>query len=482
VLAHCTLHVHGGWDDPELRAAAEEAVVIAGQAGDAAIEAAALITLASAEPVGDNVERIRALLARARAIATRAEAFQQMIEAATIESEILEGFGLHEAAAAVAREGLTAAREHGLTGRNGTVLAGDLAEPLVALGRWDEAAEIIDRALQLFAQRVYRTYLWRLAGDIALARGDLAAAAECVASIRAVLDDTRYLDQYHLPLVRLETDLALAQARPAEAWSVVQDALDRFDVLPSPRYTWPLLVAGARACAAITVRDDMLLAKATALRDRLRAVAGKLTAEGLVQRAHQLTFAAEVARATRTLAAEPGELPPLADMCAAWDEAAQAWEAAGEPYALAAVLLRSAEAALGAGDREGGTTRLRRAAELAQRTGARPLSDDIAMLARRARITLDQPGDAAAVPAAPGQADQTQVSEPDRMGLTVRELDVLRLVAAGRSNREIADELFISVKTASVHVSNILAKLGVRGRGEAAATAHRLRLLDSFPS
>jgi DNA-binding CsgD family transcriptional regulator len=68
------------------------------------------------------------------------------------------------------------------------------------------------------------------------------------------------------------------------------------------------------------------------------------------------------------------------------------------------------------------------------------------------------------------------------MGLTVRELDVLRLVAAGRSNREIADELFISVKTASVHVSNILAKLGVRGRGEAAATAHRLRLLDSFPS
>ena len=54
-------------------------------------------------------------------------------------------------------------------------------------------------------------------------------------------------------------------------------------------------------------------------------------------------------------------------------------------------------------------------------------------------------------------------------------------VAAGRSNREIASELFISVKTASVHVSNILAKLGVTSRGEAAATAHRLRLFDSFP-
>lgn len=53
---------------------------------------------------------------------------------------------------------------------------------------------------------------------------------------------------------------------------------------------------------------------------------------------------------------------------------------------------------------------------------------------------------------------------------------MLRLIAAGRSNRQIADELFISVKTASVHVSNILAKLGVTGRGEAAAVAHRLRL------
>ena len=55
---------------------------------------------------------------------------------------------------------------------------------------------------------------------------------------------------------------------------------------------------------------------------------------------------------------------------------------------------------------------------------------------------------------------------------------MLRLVAAGRSNREIAAELFISPKTASVHVSNILGKLGVASRGEAAATAHSLRLFD----
>ena len=62
--------------------------------------------------------------------------------------------------------------------------------------------------------------------------------------------------------------------------------------------------------------------------------------------------------------------------------------------------------------------------------------------------------------------------------LTARELEVLRLVGAGRSNKEIGAELFISTKTASVHVSNILAKLGVSGRGEAAALAHRHGVAD----
>ena len=59
---------------------------------------------------------------------------------------------------------------------------------------------------------------------------------------------------------------------------------------------------------------------------------------------------------------------------------------------------------------------------------------------------------------------------------------MLRLVADGRSNPEVGAELFITAKTASVHVSNILAKLGVSSRGEAAAAAHRLRLFDSMPT
>jgi ATP/maltotriose-dependent transcriptional regulator MalT len=482
-LAHHTLHVHGGWDNPELRAAAEEAVVTARRAGDAATEAAALVTIACAEPIGGSVEPIRALLAQARAIASRAKAFQPLLGAAITESDMLEGAGLHELAAAAAREGLTTAREHGLARTFGAVLASNLAEPLLSMGRWDEAGEVIEGALRLFAPRVSRTSQWRLAGDIALARGDLAAAAQSVTSIRSVLDDTRYHDQYHLPLVRLETEVRLAQGRPAEALPAVEDALDRFDLRHSPRYTWPLLVAGAQACAATaTARDGALIAKAAAILGRLSTEASKLAAEGLAQRAHRLTFAAEAERADRALAgAEPSQLPRSGDLSTAWDEAAQAWEAAGQPCPLAVALLRSAEAALSAGDRDGGTTRLRRTAALAQRLGARPLSDDIALLARRARISLDTPADDADAHAAPGRAGHTQIPEPERLGLTAREFEVLRFVAAGRSNREIASELFISVKTASVHVSNILGKLNVTSRGEAAAAAHRLRLFDSFP-
>jgi DNA-binding NarL/FixJ family response regulator len=147
----------------------------------------------------------------------------------------------------------------------------------------------------------------------------------------------------------------------------------------------------------------------------------------------------------------------------AWDEAAAAWVGLGEPYPQAQALLHAAEAALAHGDRDGAAARLRRAAPLAAGLGARPLGEQIAILARRAGIRLD--GEAAGQDAGAGE-----------LGLTERELEVLRLVAAGRSNRDIAAELFISPKTASVHVSNILGKLGVGSRGEAAARAHALRL------
>ena len=103
------------------------------------------------------------------------------------------------------------------------------------------------------------------------------------------------------------------------------------------------------------------------------------------------------------------------------------------------------------------------------RLGARPLLAEIQSLARRGRITLEAPK-VETEPAASSPADQH--------GLTDRELEVLRHLAAGRSNRAIGEALFISAKTASVHISSIFRKLDVTSRVQAAAVAHRLGLVD----
>jgi DNA-binding NarL/FixJ family response regulator len=98
-----------------------------------------------------------------------------------------------------------------------------------------------------------------------------------------------------------------------------------------------------------------------------------------------------------------------------------------------------------------------------------PLRREIELLAQRGRLHLDEPVDTAAELKAPPPPAAS-------LGLTRREVEVLALVAEGRTNRQIGQELFITPKTASVHVSRILAKLGVAGRGEAATIAHRLGL------
>ena len=172
---------------------------------------------------------------------------------------------------------------------------------------------------------------------------------------------------------------------------------------------------------------------------------------------------------------QPGCLPPmaaafgwiLAAPLPAWDAAVQAWDRLGQPYALACALLHAAEAAMDRGNLDGAAERLARAAPPADGLSAVPLREQIGLLARRARLS--------------GPARSAGDQPERRFGLTAREIEVLRLVAAGRSNRELAAELFISAKTASVHVSNILAKLDATSRTEAAAIAHRAGLASGAP-
>ena len=459
--------------DPRAHAANAEALALARQTGDPATLATALCGMALREsrPGRDADAAALELLAQARTAAEQANGYQPRLHVAVTESHVLEGMGRHEDAARVAQAAIAGARDQGLPRATGALLAVNVAEPLVSLGRWDEATEVIEHALALSPPAAIRAGLQVLAGLVALRRGNLAAAADLVVAARASVSRERYTGrsalQFWLPLAQFETELRLAQGNITDAVAVAGAAADTFEFMSYPRYSWPLLAIAARACAAAgAVRPGTQAAQAGGLLGRLRTLAEEMPASGPAERASQLTFTAEAASDPATTLAGPGAGQAA---LARWDAAATAWDGVRQPYPLAVALLRAAEAALMAGDRGDATRRLRRAAELADSLGARPLSDEIGSLARNGRISLT--GRA-------GDDRRGEAGTSGYRGLTAREFEVLRYVAAGRSNPEIAAKLFISAKTASVHVSNILTKLSVSSRGEAAATAHRLRLFD----
>jgi DNA-binding CsgD family transcriptional regulator len=447
------------------RSYAEEALALAREAGDVVNEADALLTLAmfqagAGEQGGAGSGPIE-LVAQARAIAERAGAHGLVVKAAIDSSHLLEGAGQHELALEAARQGITGRDECYIGPTSRSLLVINQVEPLFALGRWDEAGEVARAArdFQFASLPLHGSTLAVLAGYIALARGQAGAAAEAAATATELLHGSPLLDEHQLPFGRLEIWLRLATAGPAAALQTAAAVIGGYELSGgSPRYAWPLVTTAAGVClaAARVPHDERLAEDAAALAGRLRTIAEKLETSGPVQEAGRLTFAAADAQ----LSGVGGS----AELLGAWDEAAAAWEAVSEPYPRAQALLHAAEAALAGGDRDVAAGRLRQAAALAAGLDAGPLIEEIAILARRGGIVLGAPA-----PPDAGAGDH---------GLTVRELEVLRLVAAGRSNRDIAAELFISPKTASVHVSNILGKLGVASRGEAAARAHALRLAD----
>jgi DNA-binding CsgD family transcriptional regulator len=234
--------------------------------------------------------------------------------------------------------------------------------------------------------------------------------------------------------------------------------------------------AGAPGSAAATAvesraaerldRGDSLLAIARETAQRGRPRGGVLGPEGRawLQRAtaENARLHAAVGRVPGTAEVDAGEQAP-AEL---WREAAAAWQDTvnafdfGYRYEVARSRYRWAEALLGAGEREAAEVEAAEALSEAEDMGARPLADAVRALARRAR--LDLPG----------------VRRATVSTLTEREEEVLGLVAQGLSNRQIGERLFISTKTVSVHVSNLLAKLGASGRAEAVSLAHQRGLLE----
>ncbi|MFD8523407.1 AAA family ATPase [Streptomyces capillispiralis] len=447
---------------PEAMAAAERAVEYARMVGAHDIELNARLTLGGLMVDAGDIEAGLAEMYEVKDRATELGVDMVVGRAQVNLPSALEGVGRSEEAARLLTEGVRITRRLGLLDSEGWVW-GNLAESLHSLGRWDEAAEAAANA-----QRIEQSAKPRAGASMRLAllahdRGDLAGAARHLAAARAHFGTHDPMPQYALPMTWVAVGLAAAEGRLADARAELLAALDTGLPPGTQRYGWPLLLA-ATGAEADAHGDPAAGPGRPGILARVRGAARNLATGVPVWRAHDLWLRAELRRA---------EGRPAPD---AWSAAVEAVEPLGRPYDLARVRFRLAEALLasGAGDdeRARATELLRLVDAVAAHLGAVPLARSAAALARRARLVLTPAGGGAATaPADPA----------DALGLTGRERDVLRLVSAGHTNRRIAETLFISPKTASVHVSNILAKLGVSGRGEAAAVAHRLGLFPAEP-
>src|SRR3954468_11835849 len=411
---------------------AERAVAAARAAGAREQEANALIMLGCSRAyLADGEEGVR-LLRAGIALADAGGSHTTALRGHLNLADVLDMLGEHEHAAETARRGLALAARAGLT-RNvyGIYLTFNIAESLFRLGRWTEAVRHLTDVIDSGIASQLAGALLQLRGTIAALQGRFEDADADIREGRRNRAD----DQFALQVVFARTELARARGDIDTARASVVDELAESG-WETPRYRWPLVWLGLRleADSAEPAPERVIL---------LQAQLGTLDAPTPTMRAYRALAVAEAARAAR----EPAD----------WGEAVSVCRTARDPYLIAYALYRSADEACAAGEREQATAPLLEAARLAETLGAAPLLEDVRALARRARVKLDN-------------ADEPGI---DAFGLTEREREVLELLAEGRSNPQIAAELFISPKTASVHVSNILGKLRVASRGEAAAIAHR---------
>lgn len=350
--------------------------------------------------------------------------------------------GNYELAAAAARAGVAVAAELGLERSTGAILSGNAAEPLLALGQWAEADRLIRRGMNLNPPLRHRIHLRMLLAWLSTMRDELDAAEELLAEFATALLTPRpdrpaggndLVREQEWQAARGLAELALARADAELAWRYV-----------APQLGWPRPHAPARMYALLFVG----------------AVAA--AARGSIERVEAVRT--ELDRVPAGVQVEPVWRPAITAVLAVGPDALRAvWTQpvrAGEPAHLRPWLgLLLAERLIDGRSRDEARAILVWVRNVTTALGAHLLTRWATDLQQRAGFTRRP--DSAAGP----------------LGLTARETEVLRLVAAGKSNAQIGSELFISAKTASVHVSNILAKLHVPSRGEAAARAHASGLI-----
>jgi DNA-binding NarL/FixJ family response regulator len=358
-------------------------------------------------------------------------------------------------AADEALEGFVKARRHGYQRSTGVILGANAAEALLGLGEWPRAEEVLESTLP-DAGGFRPEWVHTVSAQLALGRGQLGLAREHLELGARSSEEPQSKAWY----AALEAEFALWEGRFDDALGTVKRALQ--DDEPSDlRIREPRLCAlGLRALVervrqAAVRRDTATVADARS-RARVLLERARRTAPRAAAVSPEASGWAAVAESEHTRV----EGTPSPER---WQHSVEIWEQLKRPYLAAYCRWRLAEALLAAGaSRIDAALPAREAHHVARRLGATTLVHELEQLARRARLDLA------------GVNPSSLPDDRDALGLTAREHEVLQLLARGYTNREIASELTISVKTASTHVSHILRKLDVTSRLEAAEIAHSL--------
>jgi DNA-binding CsgD family transcriptional regulator len=455
--AYCLATLAGAlmvaWNRRESLPVAEQALALARKVGAGTAEVRALTVKGSDLAYLGRAEEGLACLRQALRLAEEIDDRIGLDRAYVNTTDTLMMLGRARESASLAEIGLEATHGYG-----SPVLVANLIEALIAVGEWDRAETESAAAIRRFTAR-FPYVMLMLRAELEIGRGDFDDARAHLEDASATLREDRGLGLFDACL----GDLAFWERRWIDADGAIQAGLIHARQSGAGQIRVLLCAKGLRAQAE-------LVTLGRARRDR-RAVDDWLGRAGdLLDIAR--TAAAEAAAITPTAAgwlalaeAEHLRARGQADPDA-WLEAGAAWDRLERPPLVAYCRWRQAEALVAAGAaRTEASAPARDAHAFAERVGARPLLRELELLAQRARLDLAAP-ESTVSERSPGMEEA--------LGVTPREAEVLALLARGYTNREIADTLVISTKTASVHVSHILRKLGAANRLEAATIAHRL--------
>jgi DNA-binding CsgD family transcriptional regulator/tetratricopeptide (TPR) repeat protein len=525
---------------------AREAIRMAeslGPAGDA-VRLHATTTLGVTLGWGDQPEEAVALLRESLSLARDRGDLDELFRVYANLTTVLDLLGRRGEAVDVANEGVEASRRAGLEAVFGNFLRANASDSLYLLGRWAESSEISATALEWSPGGAIARPIDSLAMvEIETNAGEVAGRqlGQILVGLDTVSDA-----QHAVPIYRAAASLALWQGDHADAgraaargWELVKGGGD-WSLIAKMAST----VAEVDSAAAADAMGRRDLAALASIRARSRDVLKAARAAVERSRVGATVGSRREADAWLAQAGAHRERLEARDDPANWDRLAGLWKGLANPYELAKARWHQAEAILGSGEGRPSRARARppleEAASIAVDLGAQPLLREVRHLAGRAMIRLPLPdgldpgsvdGTAAAggngreagalVAVGPGAPDgldadhrsggrggardgagpsdgarsgdarssvvrgvvgDAPTPRRDTFGLSNREREVLALIAEGRTNREIGERLFISQKTVGVHVGNILAKLGVSGRVEAATVAIRLGMTEPAPA